>query len=118
MILFSVPEMPPTNRTAGPESSTSIKVQWDVVPEGFRRGIITKYHVMYKDDTIEPPDWKETSITAPTQEVVFSDLKFFTSYSFKIAAETVKGRGNHSIEFSAKTLEDGKTFIAIRLKNL
>ena len=102
--------MPPANRTAGPESSTSIKVQWDVVPEGFRRGIITKYHVMYKDDTIETPDWKETSITAPTQEVVLSSLKFFTSYSFKIAAETVKGRGNHSIEFSAKTLEDGTTF--------
>uniref|UniRef100_A0A7M5XEM8 Fibronectin type-III domain-containing protein n=3 Tax=Clytia hemisphaerica TaxID=252671 RepID=A0A7M5XEM8_9CNID len=101
-----LPEVPPANRTAGPETSTSIKVQWDVVPEGFRRGIITAYHVMYKDDTIEPPDWKETSITAPTQEVVLSTLKFFTSYSFKIAAETVKGRGNHSIEFSTKTLED------------
>ena len=77
------------------------------------QGFITKYHVQYKDDTIEPPEWKSKMISAPTQQVLIDGLKFFTSYSVKILAHTVKGPGtNFSMEIAMATLEDGE----LRLK--
>ena len=73
---------------------------------------MTKYHIQYKDDTIEPPEWKSKMVLAPNQQVVIDKLKFFTSYSFKILAHTVKGPGaNFSSEVSSQTLEEGRSFI-------
>ena len=75
----------------------------------FFKGFITQYHVQYKDDTIEPPDWKSKMISAPTQQVLIDGLKFFTSYSVKVLAHTVKGPAkNFSMEVAMATLEDGR----------
>ena len=63
------------------------------------------------DSTIQPPTWLEHTVNAPSRELLIENLKFFTSYSVRIAAETIKGRGNHSelSEYSKMaTLEDSK----------
>jgi len=85
-------------------NSTSVLVEWEVVPEQSRHGIITQYTIHYK----ETVKGKESAIVvkAPAVNATINGLKQKTEYSFWISAATSKGNGPPSGTKKATT--DGK----------
>ena len=103
---FAGPNAPPDNVEGHNTSSTSIFVQWDVVPAADQNGEITKYTVTYKALPDGSPQTKEVS--APTTEVTLTGLNEYTNYSITVFASTVKGAGNESKPIIVITDEDSK----------
>ena len=73
-------------------NSTSVKLEWQPVPEKFREGIIIKYVIFY---TLGK-ETSEKEVPASPLETVVNGLRQSTTYSFQITAETVKGPGPKS----------------------
>ena len=86
------PSEPPENTSVEVLDSTSVKVQWQPVPEKSRRGIITKYVIFY---TVEK-ETKTEKVRARHLEAIVNGLRQSTTYSFQVWAETVKGAGPKS----------------------
>ena len=81
-------------------NSTSVKVEWRLVPEKYRRGIITKYVISYKAEE----ETGKTEEPASVEETVVNGLRQSTTYSFSVWAETVKGAGPKSLPKNVTTL--------------
>ena len=92
MLYVTVPSKAPVLKAVTVLNSTSVKVEWRLVPEKYRRGIITKYVISYKAE--EETD--KTEEPAFVEETVVNGLRQSTTYSFRIWAETVKGAGPES----------------------
>lgn len=93
MLLFSYPTVPgqPSNVTAVPDSTTSIKVEWDPVDECEKNGNITKYFVqVYNRTGYEVAD---VNVSGNTFFVVIEDLQQYTNYSVVVYATTAAGKG-------------------------
>ena len=106
MPCFLEPSAPPANITGNFNSSTSILVQWDEVPENDKNGIIKGYNVTYKDwrTGVE----KTHIVDAPTRQVDLTGLNEFTKYNISVLAFTVKGGGPPSSAITVSTEEDSK----------
>lgn len=100
-----IPEAPPDNLFAINKTKDIINITWDDVPEGFRRGVITLYTILYTESSLEEPVWRERRVRAPANEILIGRLKFYTNYTIKIAASTIKGIGNFSEEIMQATSE-------------
>ena len=122
MILWLVePSAPPANVYGHNTSSTSIWVDWDIVPVVDQNGITLTYTVTY----MALPDGSplSTVVIAPTTQANLIGLAKYRNYSITVFASTAKGDGNSSEPIIVITDEDSKfsivlQFIFIRSFNL
>ena len=94
VFVIVVPNAPPANVTGNNETSTSIFVQWDEVPESNQNGIIVNYTVTYT----KLPNGSPTGegVIAPKRNITLVELNKFTNYSITVFASTSKGGGSRS----------------------
>ena len=105
------PNAPPVNVQGHNQSSTSIWVDWEGVPEADENGIVLTYTVTY---TALPGGIPRTAVvSAPITHVTLRGLEEYTNYSMLVFASTVKGDGNASAPIIVTTDQDSKS-----LKNL
>jgi len=104
--LFAEPNAPPANVLGQKSSSTSIWVQWGVVPPGDQNGVILSYTVTYRALPDGSPQIKVVS--APTTQAILTRLNKYTWYNITVFASTVKGDGNVSKAIVVITDEDSK----------
>ena len=100
------PSAPPANVQGHNTSSTSIWVDWDIVPVVDQNGIILTYTVMYKALPDETP--RSTVVIAPTTQANLTGLTKYRNYSITVFASTAKGDGNVSAPIIVITDEDSK----------
>ena len=105
------PSAPPANVQGHNTSSTSIWVDWDIVPVTDQNGIILTYTVTYKALAGGIP--QSTVVIAPTTQANLSGLTKYRSYSITVFASTAKGDGNASEPIIVITDEDSKLSIAL-----
>ena len=110
------PSAPPANVQGHNTSSTSILVDWDVVPEGDQNGIIVTYTVIYKALPDGIPH--RAVVSALASQVNLTGLMKYRNYSITVFASTVKGSGNASQPVIVSTDEDGKLSQILRLRYL
>ena len=67
---FSVPVSAPSVNLSSP-SSTSVDVQWSVLPASESHGVITKYKIFYKE---EGKDQHEEEVSANTHHYVITGM--------------------------------------------
>ena len=95
VILLSYPtetKEPPANVTARPHSTTSIKVEWDPVPECQRNGNITIYIVKVFNST-----WSEVQSAHVSDFFkVIEGLQANTNYSVQVIAVSAAGESRPS----------------------
>jgi len=72
-------------------NSTSVLVEWEPVPEQYRRGIITHYTFYYKEWVKE--NGNIVVVKVPALNVTINGLRQKAEYSFQIRASTSKGTG-------------------------
>lgn len=103
---FTGPDKPPINVKFSYPSSTSLLVQWEEVPLGYRNGIIRSYSVQYAQmDKASPAITKD--VGADTFSLVIPGLKKFHYYNISIWANTSIGSGSRS-PFLEMTDQDGE----------
>ena len=113
MILWLVePSAPPANVQGQNTSSTSIWVDWDIVPVVDQNGIILTYTVTYMALPDESP--RSTVVIAPTTQTNLIGLAKYRNYSITVFASTAKGDGNVSEPIIVITDEDSKFSIVLR----
>ena len=100
------PSATPANVQGHNTSSTSIWVDWDIVPVADQNGIILTYTVLYKALPDETP--RSTVVIAPTTQANLTGLTKYRNYSITVSASTVKGDGNVSAPIIVTTDEDSK----------
>ena len=113
MILWLIePSAPPANVQGHNTSSTSIWVDWDIVPVLDQNGIILTYTVKYMALPDERP--RSTVVIAPTTQANLIGLAKYRNYSITVFASTAKGDGNASEPIIVITDEDSKFSIVLR----
>ena len=108
LLYVAEPERAPSLTSVEVLSSTSVKVEWQQVPETLRNGIITKYVISYTAEN----KTGEKEVLAPLLEAVVNGLSQSTEYSFRVRAETVKGASQESDPLYATT--EGKEINRIK----
>ena len=110
MIFWPVePSAPPANVQGHNTSSTSIWVDWDIVPVTDQNGIILTYTVTYIALLDETP--QSTVVIAPTTQANLTGLIKYRNYSITVFSSTAKGDGNVSEPIIVITDEDSKMSI-------
>ena len=92
------------NATA--ESSTSILVTWEDVPDIDQNGVVTGYQVEYSQST-----FGNTTQYVPVgdvRSVQLPELEEYVVYTLRVRASTIAGYGPYSQPITERTLEDGK----------
>ena len=94
---------------AANDSSTSISVTWESIPEEHRRGVIIKYTVTITEadtgnvTTAEADGWNNS--------IKIDGLKKYTLYNVTVSASTSKGTSIESNVSQIRTDEDGKVIV-------
>ena len=88
-------------------NSTAIKIEWGLVPEEDRNGIIRRYIINYRSKG-DLSEWQEITVDHPVLTLQIGTLQYYTVYEFKLAAETTVGRGPFSNVTNIRTDADGK----------
>ena len=99
------PSAPPSNIRSHPNSSTSVQVEWDEVPQEHTNGKIQGYRVLYKDQ--DGPEQIKT-VHASARQTSLTDLKKATLYTIKVLPFTSVGDGPASSAIRVTTSEDSK----------
>ena len=102
---LTVPKAPPSNVTAEPHSTTSIKVTWQPVDECKRNGKITEYRVEVYNSSLDEIDFANVSGTTYSVEV--KGLQEYTNYSARVQAYTSIGEGPFSKYRNTTTHQPG-----------
>ena len=103
------PSAPPADVQGRNTSSTSIWVDWDIVPVTDQNGIILTYTVTYIALPDETP--RSTVVIAPTTQANLTGLIKYRNYSITVFSSTAKGDGNVSEPIIVITDEDSKLSI-------
>ena len=110
MIFWPVePSAPPANVQGHNTSSTSIWVDWDIVPVTDQNGIILTYTVTYM--ALPDKATQSTVVIAPTTQANLTGLIKYRNYSITVFSSTAKGDGNVSEPIIVITDEDSKMSI-------
>ena len=108
LFLCSEPGAPPDNVRGQKASSTSILVQWGIVPEDKQHGEIIRYTIFYWETEKVPQETKEKQVLSPRREETLSGLAKYTYYSIQVLASTSQGGGPRSSPIQVLTDEDSK----------
>ena len=106
-ILHSAPTAAPSNVSVTEVTSSTITVQWEMVPCTHQNGPITGYSVRYGVMGSGSTQTEAVSGTSET-ETTISNLASSTNYSIQVAAINSAGTGNYSYPRRAQT--DGKEY--------
>ena len=102
--------MAPPNVTARNSSSTSILLEWDLMPEEDWNGIILGYVICYTGrDGVEQTFVHEST----SSSLDLQGLEKFTEYSFQLTVFNSIGESNRSEIVSCKTDQDSKSFLML-----
>lgn len=93
------------NVTVIPLSYTSVRVQWDKVPETKRNGIITDYTIGLFNGSLS---WNITVYGEDNLTAVIDRLEMFVTYKVKVLASTAVGPGDFSPPVNATTYQTSK----------
>lgn len=105
LLYILVPSVAPPNVTARNTSSTSVLLEWDLMPEEDRNGILLGYVVYYIGrDGVENRFVHESTLLS----LDLQGLEKFTEYSFELTAFNSIGESNRSEVVSCKTDQDSK----------
>ena len=99
-VLFSAPTAPPSNVSVTEVTSSTITVQWEMVPCIHQNGPITGYSVRYG---VMGSSQAETVSGASETETIISNLMSSTTYDVQVAAVNGNGTGVYSSNESALT---------------
>ena len=103
VLILTVPSGPPQSTDTQALSSTSLLLSWsDPLPDQ-QNGPIVGYLVMLV--RVGTGDTTQFSVTATTLEV--GSLVPYTTYEWRVAAETTAGTGPFSSPLTEQTLPDG-----------
>ena len=105
-----VPGKPPQEVRANPDSTTSIKVEWDPVPECYRNGKITDYVVEVYNSSLVEIKHDNVSGSRSKFSVFINGLQEYTNYSVKVFSKSAKGDGPSS-EFQNTTTHQPGLYI-------
>ena len=96
-------------------SSTTIEVNWDIVPPIDQNGIITMYEVLYEPlETFGGAIGPLTrNVSGTEMSVILMDLQEFVNYNISVRVYTSIGGGPYSEPFTDMTLEDCKLLLNI-----
>ena len=108
LFLCSEPGAPPDNVSGKKISSTSVLVQWDIVPIDKQHGEIVSYTVFYWETEKGQQETNETRVPSSRREETLSGLVEYTYYSIQVLASTIKGGGPRSPVRVVQTDEDSK----------
>ena len=106
------PSATPANVQGHNTSSTSIWVDWDIVPVADQNGIVLTYTVTYMVLPDETP--QSIVLIAATTQANLTGLTKYRNYSITVFASTAKGDGNVSEPIIVITDEDSKFSIVLR----
>ena len=106
------PSAPPANVQGHNTSSTSIWVDWDIVPVADQNGIVLTYTVTYMVLPDETP--QSIVLIAAITQANLTGLTKYRNYSITVFASTAKGDGNVSEPIRVITDEDSKFSIVLR----
>ena len=98
---FPAPAAAPQNPSSTTLNATAIQVQWGVVPEIDRNGIITFYEVQI--DPARFQDVRYENVSSPELVLVVGGLEEFVKYNFNISAYTSAGPGPFSVITTSTT---------------
>ena len=109
LILFClVPDASPSSVDAMADNSTSIVVNWTLVPDINRNGPITMYEIEYVPlEMFDGQVQKATVNVSDVLSVRLTNLQEYVNYTVSVRAYTVVGDGPYSSSVAARTLEDG-----------
>lgn len=99
-----VPTAPPTNLTIVAVTAQTFTASWSPPPFEMQNGLIQQY-VIVVTGTESGHTFQTTSNTT---EVTVMNLRPFTTYTCKVAAETV-GIGPYTSPITVQLLEDGES---------
>ena len=101
-----MPAAPPYYLSARNLSSTSLQVQWDPIPFGFRNGKILQYQVKYSQYSLTRRRVFTTNY-AKKRSLTLVNLKKYKKYLIEVSGMTRKGVGP-PVSTVVQTDEDGK----------
>ena len=102
-----VPSIAPPNAALFNTSSTSLEMEWSMLPRPSVNGIVTGYRIfIWKESTGAHTRW---NVTVPPMNVTseIADLEKYTRYCGQIEAFTRIGTGPLSPVVCMRTSEDG-----------
>ena len=101
-VLFSAPTAPPSNVNVTDVTSSTITVQWGMVPCIDQNGPITGYSVRY--GVMGSGSTRNKTVSGASEtETIISDLTSSTTYVVQVAAVNGNGTGVYSSNESALT---------------
>ena len=101
-VLFSAPTAPPSNVSVTEVTSSTITVQWGMVPCIHQNGPITGYSVRY--GVMGSGSSQSVNVSGASQTgTMISDLMSSTTYDVQVAAVNGNGTGVYSSNESALT---------------
>ena len=100
----TVPSVPPSSVMVTNMTSTTITVQWEMVPCINQNGAITSYSVRY----VEIESGSTQTVSTTERQLVISGVSTSTNYSVELAAVNSAGTGVYSYPIFVTT--DGNTF--------
>ena len=105
----AVPAASPDNVTATVITSTSVRVNWDIVPPIQQNGPIVIYEVMYTPLETFGGQIGTLNMNSTELTLVLTDLQHDVEYNISVQAYTEIGPGPYSSPGTiVRTFEDGK----------
>jgi hypothetical protein len=104
--LEDVPSAAPVNLVVTNLTSTTIGLMWGEVPEMDRNGIITEYHLRFRQQNVDNNLWTDVTVPGSNLTASLGGLQEFATYIIQISAATVAGVGPFAPELNVTTFED------------
>ena len=101
----------PGNFTGANLSSYELQLKWSDMPYDDWRGIPLGYTILYRETDAVGSAWNTSSVNGRIHlSTIIGGLTAYTNHTLRIAAFTIKGKGNFSEEIVIKTAEDGTSY--------
>lgn len=109
-----VPSRPPRILEVSAETSESIFIKWEPIPQRHLQGLLQGYHVYYNKENTSHPAIKIT-VNSSLMQTTLNHMKPLTNYEVWIAGFTGKGAGpNSTKEFVATPAADGPLGLQVK----
>ena len=104
---FVVPRSYPENISVSLIDSSSIRVDWEEVPEIDQNGIIAQYEVIY-EPLMTFGVLTTLTVNTTNLSITLMDLEEYVEYKISVRAYTSVGPGPYSVGIIRRTIEDSE----------
>ena len=108
-----VPAIAPPNVSWSNTTSTSLQVEWSIVPKPLVNGILLGYRVFIWKESEGPTSQWSVTIPATNLTSEIAELEKYTRYCGQVEAFTRIGAGPRSLVDCTRTSEDGELYYFI-----